>query len=680
MGWIVPLKKKSDAYQAIINFITFIERQFNVMVLIVVTDNGGEYVQIDAYFKQKGIRHVRIPPYSHESNGVPERFNRTIQTMARSMLAHVADKRLWAEACSTAVYLKNLLPHAHLQKKTPFEALYKRKPTITHLRPFGSLCYIHIYEDERLAGSKLYPRAELATFVGYTDSISIYRVQLPSKHIKTMRAALCTFLPTSIPIGTSQPASLPIGTSQPASLPIGTLLNNLRTGQTRYDLRPRAHISIDLIDELALMAVDSQEPSNYKQAIACSDAPKWSDAMKDELKILMDQGVWEVVPTPANHNIVGSRWVFKIKRDAAGNISRYKARLVAQGFSQQPGTDFDEIFAPVVRYDSLRLLIALSISLGWPIPDQLDIKGAFLYGYLEEEVYMKLPPGHEQAGMCARLKRSIYGLKQSPRQWYGRLTGFLIPIGYIPCNFDPCVLIHITHQIFIAIYVDDLTIFGASPVRHTLKEALKKEFELTDLGCLNWLLGIRIEWLQNSVTLSQQAYIDQLLSKYGMDTCNPVSLPLNTNQKLVKAEDGIDLADVSLYQQIIGSLMYLVIGTRADLAFTVSALSQFASKPTVTHMGALKQVLRYVKGTRDLKLTYNKHHFGAPHFAGHSDAPHLAGYSDADYAGDRSDRKSTSGYIFQFAGNTICWRAIKQKCTATSTVEAEYIALSTAAK
>jgi hypothetical protein len=228
--------------------------------------------------------------------------------------------------------------------------------------------------------------------------------------------------------------------------------------------------------------------------------------------------------------------------------------------------------------------------------------------------------------------------------------------------------------------VDDLTIFGASPVRHTLKEALKKEFELTDLGCLNWLLGIRIEWLQNSVTLSQQAYIDQLLSKYGMDTCNPVSLPLNTNQKLVKAEDGIDLADVSLYQQIIGSLMYLVIGTRADLAFTVSALSQFASKPTVTHMGALKQVLRYVKGTRDLKLTYNKHHFGAPHFAGHSDAPHLAGYSDADYAGDRSDRKSTSGYIFQFAGNTICWRAIKQKCTATSTVEAEYIALSTAAK
>jgi len=227
---------------------------------------------------------------------------------------------------------------------------------------------------------------------------------------------------------------------------------------------------------------------------------------------------------------------------------------------------------------------------------------------------MRLPPGHEQPGHCAHLKRSIYGLKQSPRQWYGRLTAFLIPLGYKPTNFDPCVLVHKTHEIIIAIYVDGITIFGSSPFRHTLKGSLQNEFDLSDLGSLNWLLGIQIEWGQKSVTLSQQAYIDQLLVKFGMDTCNPVILPLNPNQRLVKAEEGNDLADVSLYQQIIRSIMYLVIGT--------------------------------------------------------------AGYADADYAGDRSD----SGYIFQFAANTICWRAVKQRCTATSTVEAEYIALSTAAK
>jgi hypothetical protein len=393
-------------------------------------------------------------------------------------------------------------------------------------------------------------------------------------------------------------------------------------------------------------------------------------------------------------------------------------------FADEPGTDFDELFAPVVRYDSLRLLIAISVSLGWAIPDQLDIKGAFLYGYLNEEIYMRLPPGYEQPGCCARLKRSIYGLKQSPRQWYERLTGFLIPLGYRPMNFDPCVMIHSSLQIIIAIYVDDISIFGADPGRNELKEALKKEFNLSELGPLNWLLGIQIEWHQNSVTLSQQAYVDQLLVKFGMDTCNPVLLPLNPNQKLVKAEEGADLADVSLYQQIIGSLMYLVIGTRPDLAFTVSALSQFASKPTKTHMGALKQVLRYLKGTRSLKLTYRRSNGGLQHNAAGSHnaaglhnaaASHnaaglhnaagshnaaglhnatglhnaagnnsslidLAGYSDADYAGDRSDRKSTSGYIFQLASNTICWRAVKQRCTATSTVEAEYIALSTAAK
>ena len=166
----------------------------------------------------------------------------------------------------------------------------------------------------------------------------------------------------------------------------------------------------------------------------------------------------------AKHNIVGCKWVYKLGGDANCNISRYKARLVAQGFSQQPGTDFDEIFSPVVRYDSLRLLTALSISLGWQQPDQLDIKGAFLYGYLNEEIYMKLPPGYKEheppAGFCARLNKSIYGLKQSPRQWYQRLTGFLIPLGFVTTNFDPCVLIHRGHQLIIAIYVDDITIAG----------------------------------------------------------------------------------------------------------------------------------------------------------------------------------------------------------------------------
>src|SRR5207302_11208034 len=165
-----------------------------------------------------------------------------------------------------------------------------------------------------------------------------------------------------------------------------------------------------------------------------------------------------------------------------GNIIRHKGRLVVRGYSQQPGNDFEEIFSPVVRYDSLRLLIALSFHFNW-LPDQLDIKGAFLYGYLQDEIYMALPVGYEQDGHCAGLNRSIYGLKQSPKAWYDRLTSYLLPLGFQLSSFDPCVLINLQDQIFIAIYVDDITVFGRPrQVRTALKNALKSEFQLTELG------------------------------------------------------------------------------------------------------------------------------------------------------------------------------------------------------
>jgi len=629
-----------------------------------ITDNGEEYIEaeVNKFFRSKGMRHLYTPPYSHQSNRVPERYNRTIQTMVRGMLIDYPDQCLWGEACQVAVYLRNHLPHSQLpQKKTPFEMLYQKQPSIGYLKPFGSHCYIHIAEECRPAGSKLQPRAESAIFVGYTESPLIYKVQLANKHMFTVRAVNCIFTePTQ-----ASPANTSIYPS--SELPINESSSSSHT------------VSIDLPYGLltTALAVNKNEPKTFKQATECADSPRWYKAMQDELQLLADQAVWTVVPLPLpQHNIVGCKWVYKIKRDAAGEISRYKARLVAQEYSQQPGIDFDEIFSPVVRYDSLRLLIALSISLGWKQPDQLDIKGAFLYGFLNEEIYMKLPPGYEVAGSCVRLNKSIYGLKQSSRQWYQRLTGFLLPLGFMTANFDPCILIHKDYQLIVAIYIDDITLAGPDrPQRENLKKLLKQEFEFSDLGPLTWLLGIQVEWQEDSATLSQRTYIDQLLVRFGMNTCNPISLPLDPNKfkYLLQAQDGDNLADVSQYQQIVGSLMYLVIGTRPDLAFTVSALSQFCSKPTQQHMGTLKQVLRYLKGTRNLTLTYRKP-------LAQSGNVTLSGYSDSDYAGDRNTRKSTTGYIFQLAGNTVCWRSIRQRNVSTSTVEAEYVALSTTAK
>ena len=194
MAWVYFLKTKDEASLAIEHFVNLIQCQFQTTILCFKTDNGGEYVnnRTEAFWTQTGIRHEPIPPYSHESNGIPERFNRTIQTMMRAMLLNL-DLRLWAEACSTAIYLRNRLPHSFLDGITPFEGLYQCKPEIEHLRTFGASCYVHIPKEKRPSGSKLHPRAELAIFVGYTTTPTIYKIQTTNKHIHTVPAKECYF-------------------------------------------------------------------------------------------------------------------------------------------------------------------------------------------------------------------------------------------------------------------------------------------------------------------------------------------------------------------------------------------------------------------------------------------------------------------------------------------------------
>jgi len=426
---------------------------------------------------------------------------------------------------------------------------------------------------------------------------------------------------------------------------------------------------------LLATAIDSdneQELTTYKQAVTGPHADKWVEGIKAELDALHSNNTWSVVPIPAGRKIVGSKWIFKLKHDADGVVNRHKARLVAQGFTQQPGLDFDEIFAPVVRYDSLRILIALTAHFRWR-PQQLDIKAAFLYGVLQEEIYMQLPEGSSEEGKCAKLNKCIYGLKQSPREWYYRLVAFLTPFGFVVSSFDPCVLIYHQNGIifFLAVYVDDISLFGSTgPFMDHVKNLLKGEFKVTDMGDLHWLLGIRIEYDNDAIRLSQTAYIDTILKRFGLENANPVSYPLDRIHDLSKdSGNNSEGVDIKAYQQIIGSLMYTVTGTRPDLTYTVNRLSQFLSKPTKRHMGAAKHVLRYLKGTRSLKLTYP---LGKPLI--------LQGFTDSDYAGCPDTRRSTSGYVFKLADCTIAWRSRKQRSVATSSTEAEYMALSLAVK
>lgn len=418
-------------------------------------------------------------------------------------------------------------------------------------------------------------------------------------------------------------------------------------------------------------AIENEEPVTYGQAMVGPNSNEWKSAIATEMDALKRNKTWIEVDQPKDRKLIDSKWVFKIKRLANGDIDKFKARVVAKGFSQIQGRDYDETFAPVVRFDSLRLLMALAAKNRY-VPRQLDIKAAFLYGDLDAQIYMRLPEGHRSHGKVALLKKCIYGLKQSPRKWYFRLIEHLSAIGFTVSNFDPCVLRHNRQPFFIAVYVDDLTLYGPpEQLMETTVNALKKEFQVTDMGDLNWLLGIQIEILSDSIRLSQTAYIDKILERFQMSDSHPTALPIDPNTRLIKEDKPLGPAEHRIYQSIIGSINYLVTCTRPDLAYPVSYLSQFLASPSPTHMTAAKRLLKYVKGTRDLGLIFP--------FSNGS-ALTLEGYSDSDFGNCLDSRQSISGNVFRLNNSTICWRSKKQKSVATSTCEAEYMALSLALK
>ena len=361
-------------------------------------------------------------------------------------------------------------------------------------------------------------------------------------------------------------------------------------------------------------------------------------------------------------------------------MERHKARLVAKGFSQQPGIDFEETFAPVARQSSIRMVMALSAELGLCLY-QLDVVMAYTNGDLDEEIFMEQADGFIKEGnehLVYSLKKSIYGLKQPGRQWFKKLDQRLKSLGLKQLNSDNCVYMRKTDDTFLIliIYVDDLIVAADSVETFTkLKEALAKEFEMKYLGKLHYCLGIEFQQdpISKSIFMCQKKYIDDVLSKFGMQVAKPMVTPLDGNVKLTKEmepsteEESQEMKGVP-YQSLIGSLMYLAVSTRPDIAYAVSALSQYNRNPGKTHWSAAKRVLRYLKGIRNHGLMF------------HKTGEDLVGFVDADWGSNADDRRSYTGFIFRIAGAAVTWEARKQRTVALSSAEAEYIALSDAAK
>ena len=419
-----------------------------------------------------------------------------------------------------------------------------------------------------------------------------------------------------------------------------------------------------------------QSPVSYQEATTGPDKRKWETAMETEMTSLRENHVCDLVNLPVGKKTVGSKWVYKVKTGADGSVQRYKARLVAQGFTHQYGTDFDETFCPVVRQESLQLLMALSVRYGLSI-HQVDVTTAFLNGMLEDEVYMQQPKGFECPGkeeFVCKFNKSIYSLKQSPCCWNSTLDAFLKEMQFTQTASDLCIYYQKARKdiMFIGVYVDDIILAAKNEKQlKQVKEDLSNKFNIKDLGELKYFLGIKVEQNKESgsIWIGQPAYTENLLKRLGIQDSKPTSTPAEVSSKLKPAPSQAEPVNQTEYQSAVGSLMYLAVSTRLDIAFSVNNLARFNSNPQKEHWTALKQILKYLKGTTNIGILYKQDR-----------SDKCVGYSDTDWAGDPSDRKSTSGYIFMFRDGPISWRSKKQKCVALSTVEAEYVALSGAAQ
>ncbi|GJX21240.1 retrovirus-related pol polyprotein from transposon TNT 1-94 [Tanacetum coccineum] len=408
--------------------------------------------------------------------------------------------------------------------------------------------------------------------------------------------------------------------------------------------------------------ISTIEPKNVNEALGDES---WIVAMQEELNQFIANDVWELVPQPKNMTVIGTKWVFRNKLDENGIVSRNKARLVAQGYNQQEGIDYDETYAPVARLELIRILLAYACALDFKL-FQMDIKSAFLNSFINEEVYVAQPPGFidfEKPNHVYKLKKALYGLKQAPKAWYDRLKAFLIKHEYKMGMVDNTLFTKkkSSNLIIVQIYVDDI-IFGSTcqDMCDDFAKIMHDEFEMSMMGELNFFLGLQIKQMEDGIFFNQSKYIKEMLKKFGLEDSKPMKTPMSSDTKLTKDEE-CESVDSTKYRGMIGSLLYLT-ASRPDIMFSVCLCARFQEAPKTSHLEAVKRIFRYIKGTTHLGLWYPK-----------GTGIETVVYADSDHAGDYVDRKSTSG-ICTFVGCCLTsWFSKKQTALAISTTEAEYV-------
>jgi hypothetical protein len=438
--------------------------------------------------------------------------------------------------------------------------------------------------------------------------------------------------------------------------------------------------AIDEILKFAMIAEDAKDPKNHFEALSGPHAKEWHAAMSEEYQSLMDKGTYgNLVPLPAGAKAIDNTWVLKIKRDVDGNPYKFKARNCLRGDRQRPGIDFNETFAPVASFSTIRMLLTLAAAQDKDLI-QYDVKTAYLHGDIDiEGLYAKQPKGFEVPGKenwVYELLKSQYGLRQAGLIWHGKVVSIFVASGLTQSQRDPCLFYKITdtEQTILAIVVDD--ILGVSTDKDKYARFVKAaNIEMIELEAKQYLaMHIERDRSKREITLHQGAYIDQILEKFKMTDCKPVSTPIAPKSCLSKSmspeteEERKQMLSIP-YRGAVGSLMYVAVSTRPDISKAVSNVSRFLDTPGLQHWQAVKRIFRYLKGTRDIKLVLG------------GTAPlQLNAYSDADWGGDIDTRRSTTGFVVLLGTSLICWKSRLQTVVSLSTVEAEYYAITDATR
>jgi len=572
--------------------------------------------------------------------------------------------------------------------KTPYEIWKGKAPNLSFLRVWGCEAYVKWRHEDKLG-----PRSVKTYFVGYPKGMFGHYFYSPTEQ-RVFVAASAKFLEKEFlenkgsssrvfdlseiqePITEPEMEESVPSTSTTVSIPP----EPRRSG--RSSLPPDRYIGmVEECKEENVLLLESNEPATYKGAMACSDSKLWLEAMQSEIDSMYENDVWDLVDLPDKVRPLQCKWLYKIKQSLEGQPDTYKARLVAKGFTQVPGVHYDEIFAPVVMLRSIRIILAIAAYHDYEIW-QMDVKTAFLNGYLEEDLYMVQPEGFtdpKNPKKVCKLKRSIYGLKQASRSWNHRFDQVIKENGFHRSVEEPCLYIKSSGSkiVFLILYVDDILLIGNDkPLLTSVKVWLKNHFQMKDLGEAQRILGIRIfrDRSRRMLSLSQESYIDKILERFSMTNSKKGYLPTISGVNLSKSQSPTTPEEIQRmsripYASAVGSIMYAMMCTRPDVAYALSMASRYQGNPGETHWMAVKNILKYLRRTKDWVLTYG----GKPELC-------ATGYTDASFQTDRDDSKSQSGFVFTLNGAAVSWKSSKQTVIAYSTTESEYIAASEATK